>query len=118
MRVDLSPLPPAADRPVTLVVDDEPVDPRARWLHHKTTRRRTYSERAARHPDADDVLLMNDRGEVTESTVANLAVRLGGTWFTPPLSAGCLPGHLVVRVRHSLRLSPVERARAMARRNL
>jgi len=92
VSVDLSPQPPPADRPVTLVVDDEPVDPRVRWLHHKTTRRRTYSERAARHPDADDVLLVNDRGEVTESTVANLAVRLAGTWFTPPLSAGCLPG--------------------------
>jgi para-aminobenzoate synthetase/4-amino-4-deoxychorismate lyase len=29
---------------------------------------------------------------VTETTIANLAVRLEGRWWTPPLSAGCLPG--------------------------
>jgi para-aminobenzoate synthetase/4-amino-4-deoxychorismate lyase len=77
-------------------VDDGPrgdrVDPLSRWLYHKTTRRRRYEQAAARHPRADDVVLVNDRGQVTETTIANLAVRLGGTWFTPPLRAGCLPG--------------------------
>ena len=29
---------------------------------------------------------------VTESTIANLAVRLDGRWWTPPLSSGLLPG--------------------------
>jgi para-aminobenzoate synthetase/4-amino-4-deoxychorismate lyase len=92
LTVELAPLPEPLRRPVTLVVDDEPVDPRGRWLHHKTTRRRPYTDRAARHPDVDDVVLVNDRGQVTETTVANLAVRIDGTWFTPPLTAGCLPG--------------------------
>jgi para-aminobenzoate synthetase/4-amino-4-deoxychorismate lyase len=36
--------------------------------------------------------LINDRGEVTESTIANLAVRLEGEWVTPPIDAGLLPG--------------------------
>jgi para-aminobenzoate synthetase/4-amino-4-deoxychorismate lyase len=40
----------------------------------------------------DDVVLVNDRGEATESTIANLAVRLDGRWWTPPLEAGLLPG--------------------------
>jgi para-aminobenzoate synthetase/4-amino-4-deoxychorismate lyase len=40
----------------------------------------------------DDVVLVNDRGEVTESTIANLAVRLDGIWVTPPIDAGLLPG--------------------------
>jgi len=35
---------------------------------------------------------VNDRGEVTESTIANLAVRLEGRWVTPPLDAGLLAG--------------------------
>jgi para-aminobenzoate synthetase/4-amino-4-deoxychorismate lyase len=39
-----------------------------------------------------DVVLVNDRGEVTESTIANLAVRLNGVWVTPPIDAGLLPG--------------------------
>jgi para-aminobenzoate synthetase/4-amino-4-deoxychorismate lyase len=35
---------------------------------------------------------VNERGEVTETTVANLAVRIAGRWLTPPLDSGCLPG--------------------------
>jgi para-aminobenzoate synthetase/4-amino-4-deoxychorismate lyase len=38
------------------------------------------------------VVLVNDRGEVTESTIANVAVRLEGRWVTPPVEAGSLPG--------------------------
>jgi para-aminobenzoate synthetase/4-amino-4-deoxychorismate lyase len=96
VEVRLGPPPPPAPGPVRLTVDDgplgDPVDPGDRWLYHKTTRRRRYEEAAARHPEADDVVLVNVRGQVTETTIANLAVRLSGTWFTPPVSAGCLPG--------------------------
>ncbi|NEK56348.1 aminodeoxychorismate synthase component I [Geodermatophilus sabuli] len=93
-RVDVqtAPAPPAAAGPVTLAVDTDPVDSRSPWLQHKTTRRDVYTDRAARHPGADDVVLVNERGEVTETTIATLAVRLGGRWWTPPTAAGCLPG--------------------------
>ena len=84
--------PATSSTPVMLSVDDDPVDPGDVWLHHKTTRREVYQRRAARHPGADDVVLVNDRGEVTETTIANLAVRLAGRWWTPPTSSGCLPG--------------------------
>ncbi len=43
-------------------------------------------------PNSDDVVLINERGECTETTIANLAAREGESWFTPPLSSGCLPG--------------------------
>jgi para-aminobenzoate synthetase/4-amino-4-deoxychorismate lyase len=92
LEVQTGPLPPPSDRPVRLAIDPEPVDSAQVWLHHKTTRRRAYTERADRHPDADDVVLVNERGHVTETTIANLAVCLDGRWWTPPLSAGCLPG--------------------------
>jgi para-aminobenzoate synthetase / 4-amino-4-deoxychorismate lyase len=85
---DLSP----ADDAVRVALDDKPVDPSDVWLFHKTTRRRPYERRRERRPDVDDVLLVNDRGEVTESTIANLAVRLDGVWVTPPVNAGLLPG--------------------------
>ena len=62
------------------------------FLYHKTTRREVYRTAAEAFPDADDVLLMNERGEVTESTVANLIVETGGVSYTPPLSSGLLPG--------------------------
>ena len=88
---DVRDLPPM-DGSVRVTVDDEPVDPSDVWLFHKTTRRAPYERRRARRPDVDDVLLVNDRGEVTESTIANLAVRLAGAWVTPPIDAGILPG--------------------------
>jgi para-aminobenzoate synthetase/4-amino-4-deoxychorismate lyase len=77
---------------VRVALDDEPVDPSDPWLFHKTTRRAPYERRRERRPDVDDVLLVNDHGEVTESTIANLAVRLDGVWVTPPIDAGLLPG--------------------------
>ena len=69
-----------------------PVDPSDPMLFHKTTRRRVYDDAKARHPGVDDVLLTNTRGELTESTIANVAVRMEGAWFTPPLDAGLLAG--------------------------
>ncbi|TFV56775.1 aminodeoxychorismate synthase component I [Geodermatophilus sp. DF01-2] len=92
VEVELHSLPPAARSPVRLAIDPEPVDARSVWLRHKTTRRTFYTERAARHPDADDVVLINALGQVTETTIATVAALLDGQWWTPPLSAGCLPG--------------------------
>jgi para-aminobenzoate synthetase / 4-amino-4-deoxychorismate lyase len=74
------------------IVAESPVDPDDVFLFHKTTRRASYERRRALRPDADDVLLVNTAGRVTESTIANLAVRLDGSWWTPPLSDGLLPG--------------------------
>jgi para-aminobenzoate synthetase/4-amino-4-deoxychorismate lyase len=90
--VEVSDLPEAPAGPVRVAIDPDPVDPDDPWLYHKTTRRAPYERRRERRPDVDDVLLVNDRGEVTESTIANLAVRLDGRWVTPPPDSGLLPG--------------------------
>lgn len=90
--VELGTLPPALDRPVLLEIDPDPVDPDDDTLFHKTTDREVYRMRARRHPEADDVVLVNTRDEVTETTIANLAVRLDGVWRTPRWDCGLLPG--------------------------
>ncbi len=77
---------------VRLAIDGVPVDRADPFLHHKTTFRQIYVEAAARHPDADDVVLVNDDGEITETTIANIAVLIDGEWLTPPHTAGCLRG--------------------------
>jgi para-aminobenzoate synthetase/4-amino-4-deoxychorismate lyase len=81
-----------APEPVRLAVDDVPVDPSDVFLFHKTTMRRRYEDARVRHPDADDTVLINTRGEITETSVANIAAKLGGRWLTPPLDAGVLAG--------------------------
>jgi branched-chain amino acid aminotransferase len=40
----------------------------------------------------DEVILLNERGEVAECTSANIFVANGSQVSTPPLSSGCLPG--------------------------
>jgi para-aminobenzoate synthetase / 4-amino-4-deoxychorismate lyase len=83
----------ASDGPVRVAVDrDHPVDPADPMLFHKTTLRERYDDAALRYADADDVILLNTRGEVTESTRANVGVRIGGRWYTPSLDSGLLPG--------------------------
>ncbi len=90
--VEVAAVPTPADGPVRLAVDPEPVDSRTCWPYHKTTLRSPYDDRLARHPDAGDVVVVNERGEVTETCTANLAVRLEGRWWTPASVSGCLPG--------------------------
>ena len=48
--------------------------------------------REARARGADEVVMLNHDGEVTESAVSNIAFVRGGTLITPPLSAGILGG--------------------------
>jgi para-aminobenzoate synthetase/4-amino-4-deoxychorismate lyase len=91
VRVAATPF--ASDPPTFRVaIDDVAQEPRDVFLFHKTSLRERYEDARRRHPDADDVLLVNDRGEVTESTIANVAARIDGRWVTPPLDAGLLPG--------------------------
>ena len=93
IELDTSPLDDSAPTSVlSLCVDPEPVGSSETTLFHKTTDRARYDERARRHPMVDDVVLINERGEITETTRANVAVRLGDQWCTPPLRCGLLPG--------------------------
>jgi para-aminobenzoate synthetase/4-amino-4-deoxychorismate lyase len=81
-----------APHPVRLGLAAEPVDSSDPFLHFKTTHRAVYDRARAGRPDCDDVLLYNERGELTESTVANLVLRLDGRLVTPPTSSGLLAG--------------------------
>jgi branched-chain amino acid aminotransferase len=40
----------------------------------------------------DEVILLNERGEVAECTSANIFIANGSQVWTPPLKSGCLPG--------------------------
>jgi para-aminobenzoate synthetase/4-amino-4-deoxychorismate lyase len=92
LSIQHSPAPERSDKPVRLVLDDEAVASDDLMLFHKTTRRSLYNRRQRRFPSADDVIMVNERGECTEVTTANFAVRRGSAWLTPPLSSGCMPG--------------------------
>jgi para-aminobenzoate synthetase/4-amino-4-deoxychorismate lyase len=82
----------AGPSPLRLGVASEPVWSGDRWLYHKTTERDAYERALAGRPDCDDVVLVNERGEVTETSRANLVVELNGRRYTPPVSCGLLAG--------------------------
>jgi para-aminobenzoate synthetase / 4-amino-4-deoxychorismate lyase len=66
-------------------------------LRHKTTRRAIYDApraEAVRRLGVDEVVFVNERGELTEGSFTNLFVRRGKSLLTPPLSCGLLPGTL------------------------
>jgi branched-chain amino acid aminotransferase len=46
----------------------------------------------ARTTGFDEVVLLNERGEVSECTSANIFAAKGTEVWTPPLASGCLPG--------------------------
>jgi para-aminobenzoate synthetase/4-amino-4-deoxychorismate lyase len=60
----------------------EPVNSSERFLYHKTTRR----------PGGDGLVFWNERGEITESSIANVVVSIDGELCTPPRESGLLAG--------------------------
>lgn len=65
------------------------------WLGVKSTRRGTHDRARAALPEGlDEVVFLNERGEVTEGTITNVFFDRGQGMRTPPLSCGLLPGVL------------------------
>ena len=56
----------------------------------------------------DDGIILTVDGQVTESTVATLLLKIDGSWFTPPLSSGILNG-VVRALAIEARLAQVRR---------
>jgi para-aminobenzoate synthetase/4-amino-4-deoxychorismate lyase len=86
----LTTTPAAASLPVSLA--PFPVDAANPFLFHKTTNRQVYEQAMAACPGYADVILWNEKGEVTESSIANIVVEQDGELYTPPISCGLLPG--------------------------
>lgn len=92
-RIEIEPAPMGARRvPWNVALAARPIDPANPFLYHKTTNRAVYEQARAQCPGRDDVILWNEKEQVTESTVANIVVRIRGRLLTPPVECGLLPG--------------------------
>jgi para-aminobenzoate synthetase/4-amino-4-deoxychorismate lyase len=94
LEIDSAPLPETAAGapPVHVRLAAEPVHSTDVFLYHKTTCRVVYEAARQLCPECDDVLLWNERGELTESCVANIVVEMEGARLTPPVDSGLLAG--------------------------
>jgi branched-subunit amino acid aminotransferase/4-amino-4-deoxychorismate lyase len=77
---------------VRVALAAEPVDSRDEFLRHKTSRRAVYERAIEARPQVQDVVLWNERGELTETCTANLVLEIDGRRLTPPVESGLLPG--------------------------
>jgi para-aminobenzoate synthetase/4-amino-4-deoxychorismate lyase len=92
--VDSEPFTPGAAGapPVPVALARSPVSSQDRFLFHKTTHRAIYDRQRAASESVFDVLLWNERGEITEFTIGNVVVELDGRRYTPPVDCGLLAG--------------------------
>ncbi|WP_204112917.1 aminotransferase class IV family protein [Shimia biformata] len=91
-----APLGQGPSGPWRLMISDTRLDPRDMWLRHKSSNRALYDRTRADLPEGiDEVLFLNQRGEVCEGTITNVFAELPGRGLvTPPLRSGVLPGIL------------------------
>ena len=114
----ISPL-PATPEPMTFRVDTEPTSSTHPELRYKTTRRNIYAQARNRHPDVQETLLMNERGECMEFCIGNLVIEINGERWTPSPESGFLSGTARARLLEAgvqekvLRIEDLEAADAI-----
>src|SRR5690606_961572 len=78
------------DKVFRVCLANHPIDSNNIFLFHKTTYREVYEK--SMQKGFDDVLLFNEKDELTEFTIGNLVVESNGEFFTPPIACGLLAG--------------------------
>ncbi|WP_419893427.1 aminodeoxychorismate synthase component I [Oceanobacillus kimchii] len=69
-----------------------PINKKNPYYYHKTTFRKMYEKFREELGNAFDILLWNDKEELTEFTMGNLVVKVEGEYWTPPIKSGLLAG--------------------------
>ncbi len=109
----ISPYTGARDRtaPCRLALSRIGVSSRDPFLRHKTTNRAWRDEelRNAREAGFDEVLFLNERGELTEGAISNVFLEISGRLYTPPPACGLLEGVYRRRILSDRKLSASER---------
>jgi para-aminobenzoate synthetase/4-amino-4-deoxychorismate lyase len=90
----LLPLPATWDAPARLIVASQTREAAHNLPSHKTSLRAAYDAawQAAEREGAFDAVFFNGDGTLAEGGRTTVLVKLDGAWWTPPLSAGVLPG--------------------------
>lgn len=87
----------APDAVMRYVISDTRINSADLFLYHKTTRRELYDREWKHYHDtlgADEVLYLNENGELAEGSRTSIFIEREGRLLTPRLGAGLLPGTL------------------------
>jgi para-aminobenzoate synthetase/4-amino-4-deoxychorismate lyase len=112
ITITSQPIPAPATHPLRVHISTRRTNSRDPFYFHKTTHRPLYASalHAALAAGYDDVLFLNERGEVTEGAIHNLFIEKAGRLLTPPIACGLLPG---VHRRHILATNPTAEERVL-----
>jgi len=97
VHVDVAPAPLPSQEPMRFVVSDQRISRSNPFVFHKTTNRAFYDDeriRQQRQTGCDEVVFLNDDGEITEGSITNIFIERDGRLLTPPISCGLLNGTL------------------------
>ena len=98
VSVTVTPQPRQAEGAVMrYVISDTRLNGADLFLYHKTTRRELYDREWKHYADtlgADEVVYLNDQGELAEGSRTTLFIERDGQLQTPILTSGLLPGTL------------------------
>lgn len=89
--------PAAIEASISFCLAGKTVDSGNAFFYHKTTNRAFYESELAlqqQQQGCDEVLFINECGEITEGARSNVFVERSGEFYTPPLSCGLLNGIL------------------------
>lgn len=95
----------------SLVISDTRIDSNSVFQYHKTTIREKYEDgyQQAIANGAYDVVFLNELNQLAEASRHNIFIEKNGKLFTPPLSAGVLPGIYRERILNDSRYSASEK---------
>jgi para-aminobenzoate synthetase/4-amino-4-deoxychorismate lyase len=81
-----------SDAPLSIAISGIRVDSGDIFRYHKTTRRELLDSARTELADVDEVIFLNERGELTEGSYHNLLLTIDGTVLTPRRGSGLLAG--------------------------
>ena len=82
---------PVRHEPLQLTIASSPINRHSPLLYYSTTYP-LFDQYVISQPHKDALLLWNERGELTQTTVGNIVIEQNGELCTPPLASGVVPG--------------------------
>ena len=89
---------------IRVKISEELVNSQSVYQYHKTNHRRLYNDefKQALNEGFDEVLFFNEQGHLAEGAISNVFIKLKGSWLTPKLANGLLPGVWREQMIHEL----------------
>lgn len=97
---------------INVIISKKVINSQNKFQYFKTTNRNLYDSEYQKYSEQGyfDVIFFNEKGELAEGSITNIFICKNDTIFTPPLSAGILPG---VYRKHFIKMNSNVRERRL-----